>query len=210
MKKLFFVTILIISALTSHAQVRFGFRIAPNLSYNRIESTDEVYKIESNGSKIKLQLGPTFDFPFRENHFFSTGLYFTTKHVSITATEQANSIINDESFNLQFLQVPISLKLYTDEVGLDKKIYFQFGTAVDFRTQGILTDNSILNEVKFVDLAALLAIGIDYRLGINTKLYGGLFYNRGLLDSVKDSPLSADQTWRLNKDVFGLELGVTF
>jgi hypothetical protein len=210
MKKLFFVTILAISALTSHAQVRFGFRIAPDLSFSRIQSSEDLYKIESNGTAVKLQLGPTFDFPFRENHYFSTGIYFNTKQASITLTDKFDGSESKEAFALQYIQLPISLKLYTDEVGLDKKVYFQFGTAIDFKTQGVLDDNAILNAVKFADLSALLAVGMEYRLGVNTKLYGGLFYNRGLLDNVKDSPISEQQAWRLNSDLFGLELGVTF
>ncbi|MFQ3212853.1 MAG: hypothetical protein ACJAT1_000150 [Marivirga sp.] len=210
MKKLFFATILVISAITSHAQVRFGFRIAPDLSFYRIQSSGDLYEIVSTEAAIKMQLGPTLDFPFRENHYFSTGLYFSTKQASIRLTNKFDGSENKEVFALQYIQVPISLKLYTDEVGLDKKVYFQFGTAIDFKTQGILEDNPVLNEVNFADLSALLAIGMEYRLGVNTKLFGGLFYNRGLLNNVKKSPISDDQAWRLNSDLLGLEIGVTF
>lgn len=210
MKKLLFTAILIISVVTSHAQVRFGFRIAPVLSYNRIQTSGDLYKIENNKSAIKLQLGPTFDLPFRENHYFSTGIYFNTKQVNVRTENQSNGEVNEGEFNLQYVQIPISLKLLTDEVGLDKKIYFQFGTAVDLRTQGVLTNNAILNQVDFADFMAILAIGMEYRLGLNTKLYGGIMYNRGLLNAVNKSPISQDQEWRLNNDLIGLEFGVTF
>jgi hypothetical protein len=208
MKKLFIIAILSISCFTVKAQVKFGFKAAPQLGFNRLQSTGDTYEIESNGSSLKLLLGPTFDFPFRDNHYFSTGLFFSSKQAAFQATNVNTNRVEEESYDLQYLQVPLTLKLFTEEIGLDKKIYFQFGTTADFRLQGIISDDNLLNQVDFFDFTALLATGLEYRLGINTRIYAGFYYNRGFLNAVKETNI--DEEWRLNNDTLGLELGVTF
>jgi len=208
MKKLFISAILIISSYTIQAQVRFGFKTAPQLSYNRIQSANENFEFEQNGSSIKLFLGPTFDFPFRKNHYFSTGIFFSGKRVAFEATNTNNGANSNEVYGIQYLQIPLTLKLFTEEVGLDKKIYFQFGTTTDFRLQGILSPQNILQQVSFFDFSALLAAGLEYRLGIKTRLFAGVYYNRGFISVINEATVEED--WRLFNDTIGLELGVTF
>ncbi len=208
MKKLFVTTILIISFFSLQAQVKFGFKAAPQLSFNRIQSGSDAYDIENDGSSIKLLLGPTFDFPFRENHYFSTGLFFNGKQAAFIATDKNNREVSSENYNLQYLQIPFTLKLFTEEIGLDKKLYFQFGGTTDIRLQGILSNDNLLNQVHFFDLSALLAAGMEYRIGLKTKLFAGLYYNRGLLNTVSQTRIEGE--WRLNNDTVGLEIGVIF
>lgn len=208
MKKLFVTAILIISVVSVQAQVRFGFKAAPQVAFNRLLTSGDTYDFEGNGSSLKLLLGPTFDIPFRENHFFSTGLWFSSKQAAFKVTNQTTGNSTSESHDLQYLQLPITLKLFTEEIGLDKKIYFQFGSTADFRLQGILDNDGLLGQVDFMDFTALLASGMEYRLGVNTRLYAGFYYNRGFLNAVNKTSVNED--WRMNNDTIGLEMGVTF
>jgi hypothetical protein len=206
MKKLFFSALFLFSVCVAEAQVRFGFKAAPNISFNRVESEADNTDFDTNGVGLRFQLGPIFDFEFKENHYFSTGIIFTSKRSTFVADSMNTSYT--ENYNPQYLQVPITLKLFTEEIGLDKKIYFQFGGTVDFMTNSEGEEENIVQSFKFFDLNSLLAIGLEYGIGINTKIFGGIVYQRGLLNVINDN-LYGD-SFKLRNDFVGLELGIIF
>jgi hypothetical protein len=206
MKKLLFSTLFLFSVCTAEAQVRFGFKAAPNISFNRIDAEADNTDFRTDGVGLRFQLGPVFDIEFKENHYFSTGLIFTSKRSTFIADSINTSYT--ENYNPQYLQVPITLKLFTEEIGLDKKIYFQFGGTVDFMTNREGDAENIVQSFKFFDLNSLLAIGLEYGIGINTKLFGGLVYQRGLLNVINDNLYN--DNFKLRNDFVGLEVGVIF
>ncbi|MGJ3234125.1 outer membrane beta-barrel protein [Marivirga sp.] len=206
MKKLLFSALFLFSVCVAEAQVRFGFKAAPNISFNRVESEADNTDFNTDGVGLRFQLGPVFDFEFKENHYFSTGIIFTSKRSTFVADSMNTSYT--ENYNPQYLQVPITLKLFTEEIGLDKKIYFQFGGTVDFMTNSEGEEENIVQSFKFFDLNSLLAIGLEYGIGINTKIFGGLVYQRGLLNVINDN-LYGDN-FKLRNDFVGLELGIIF
>jgi len=155
---------------------------------------------------LRFQLGPIFDFEFKENHYFSTGLIFTSKRSAFSV--ESGSATYKENYSPQYLQVPVTLKLFTEEIGLDKKIYFQFGGTVDFMTNNEGKDENIVQSFRFIDLNSLLTIGLEYGIGINTKLFGGLVYQRGLLNVINKNVYG--DNFNLRNDFVGLEIGVIF
>jgi hypothetical protein len=209
MKKLLFSALILFSVSISEAQVRFGFKAAPNISFNRIDSDAGNTDFNTDGVGLRFQLGPIFDFEFKENHYFSTGIIFTSKR-SAFAADSAGAAPSryTEDYSPQYLQVPLTLKLFTEEIGLDKKIYFQFGGTIDFMTNNEGEDENIVQSFRFIDLNSLLAIGLEYGIGINTKLFGGLIYQRGLLNVINDNIYG--DNFKLRNDFVGLELGVIF
>jgi hypothetical protein len=207
MKKLLFSGILLISVLSVQAQVKFGLRAAPTLSFNRVDGTSDVgASYNPNGLGLRMQIGPIVDFEFKENHYFSTGLMFATKRVGITIQDISGERIQD--YSLHYLQIPLTLKLFTEEVGLDKKIYFQVGGTLDVKTKGVGEQNDFIAKFNFMDATALLAVGIEYGFGIDTKLFGGIVYQRGLFNVVNESATNDD--WTVQNDLLGLEFGITF
>jgi len=209
MKKLLFSALLLISVSIAEAQVRFGFKAAPNIAFNRIDSEADNTDFDTDGVGLRFQLGPIFDFEFKENHYFSTGIIFTSKRSAFTADSAgATPPTYTEVYSPQYLQVPITLKLFTEEIGLDKKIYFQFGGTVDFMTNNEGEDENIVQSFRFIDLHSLLAIGLEYGIGINTKLFGGLVYQRGLLNVINKNVYR--DNFNLRNDFVGLEIGVIF
>ncbi|HET8861108.1 porin family protein [Marivirga sp.] len=209
MKKLFFSVLFLFSVCIAQAQVRFGFKTAPNISFNRINAETDNTEFSTDGAGLRFQLGPIFDFEFKENHYFSTGLIFTSKRSAFIADSTgATPERYNEHYNPQYLQIPLTLKLYTEEIGLDKKIYFQFGGTVDFRTNNPGDEEKIVKSFKFMDLNSLLAIGLEYGIGIKTKVFGGLIYQRGLLNVINENIYN--DNFNLRNDFIGLELGLTF
>ncbi len=206
MKKLLFSALLLISVSIAEAQVRFGFKAAPNISFNRIDAEADNTDFDTDGVGLRFQLGPIFDFEFKENHYFSTGLIFTSKRSAFSV--ESGSATYKENYSPQYLQVPVTLKLFTEEIGLDKKIYFQFGGTVDFMTNNEGKDENIVQSFRFIDLNSLLTIGLEYGIGINTKLFGGLVYQRGLLNVINKNVYG--DNFNLRNDFVGLEIGVIF
>lgn len=206
MKKLLFSTLLLFSVYIAEAQVRFGFKAAPTISFNRIDAEADNSDFNTEGAGLRFQLGPVFDIEFKENHYFSTGLIFTSKR-SAFSVDSVNTSFN-ESYNPQYLQVPITLKLFTEEIGLDKKIYFQFGGTVDFMTNNEGEEANVVQSFRFIDLNSLLAIGLEYGIGINTRIFGGLVYQRGLLNVINDNIY--DDDFNLRNDFVGFEIGIIF
>jgi hypothetical protein len=209
MKKLLFSILLLFSVCLAEAQVRFGFKAAPNISFNRIEAEADNTDFDTDGIGLRFQLGPVFDIEFKENHYFSTGIIFISKRSAFSADSLgATPRIFNEEYSPQYLQVPISLKLLTEEIGLDKKIYFQFGGTVDFMTNSEGKDENIVQSFRFIDLNSLLAIGIEYGIGINTKVFGGIVYQRGLLNVINQNQYQ--DNFNLRNDFVGLEAGIIF
>ncbi|WP_375579538.1 outer membrane beta-barrel protein [Marivirga tractuosa] len=206
MKKLLFSTLLLFSVCIAEAQVRFGFKAAPTISFNRIDAETDNTDFNTDGVGLRFQLGPVFDIEFKENHYFSTGLIFTSKRSAFTADSIGTTY--SEDYSPQYLQVPITLKLLTEEIGLDKKIYFQFGGTVDFMTNNEGDAENIVQSFRFVDLNSLLAIGLEYSFGINTKIFGGVVYQRGLLNVIKQNIY--EDNFKLRNDFVGLEVGIIF
>jgi hypothetical protein len=206
MKKLLFSTLLLFSVCIAEAQVRFGFKVAPNISFNRVNENADNAEFDAEGVALRVQLGPVFDIEFKENHYFTTGLIFTSKRSAFSIDSLGTFVTED--YSPQYLQVPLTLKLFTEEIGLDKKIYFQFGGTIDFMTNSEGEDENIVQSFRFIDLNSLLAVGLEYGIGINTKLFGGLIYQRGLLDVINKNVYS--DNFKLRNDFVGLEIGVIF
>lgn len=210
MKKLLFSTLFLFSVYLAEAQVRFGFKASPNISFNRIDAEADNTNFSTDGVGLRFQLGPIFDIEFKENHYFSTGIIFTSKRsvFSADSTVFARTSTYTEDYSPQYLQVPLTLKLLTEEIGLDKKIYFQFGGTIDFKTNQQGEEENIVQSFRFFDLNSLLAIGLEYGLGINTKLFGGLIYQRGLLNVIGENLYG--ENFKLRNDFVGLEVGIIF
>ncbi len=207
MKKLFFSAIFLLSVLNAEAQFKFGLKLAPTLSFNRVSDDSDALNFSPDGVGAGFQLGPIVDFEFKENHYFSTGLIFTTKRVGFSVDGQ-QGLDGSEDHSLHYLQLPATLKLFTEEIGLDKKVYFQVGGTFDFKTKGKGSSTDFVQKFNFMDISALLAVGVEYGFGIDTKLFGGIIYQRGLFNVINESNTNED--WKVQNDLLGLELGITF
>ena len=196
-----------------HAQFKLGFQFSPTLSTNRINADSDSLTLNTDGAGLRVAFGPIIDVPIQENYFFSSGLLFVSKRAGIEAIREGNNpgIPTRETYGLQYLQVPLSLKLLTNEVALDKKIYFQFGTTLEFNIQEEPNENDhfLLEDFRLFDSSLLAAVGVEYEIGLNTTLFGGFSYHRGLINAVSGSADVIDDI-RYRNDYLGLDIGVKF
>lgn len=197
MKKIALLALFVSLTFTGFSQVKLGVRFAPNISFNSVNSEGSFNNVTNDGSGLRFSAGPIADFFFADNYAFSTGLWYTVKRVGLTgfAGDGTMSVPPKSLYNIQYLQVPISLKLYTNEVATDLRVYFQLGGTIDFKIAEKYKDESsnylyLQSEAsdkkafKPLDAGILLGSGVELIMGENTTIYGGLNYNRGLVNSI--------------------------
>jgi len=214
MKKLVFLLFILVSlgfTRQAFAQVEIGLHFGPALSVNRVSGGTDSLQLNSNGVGGRVSLGVNADFIITDNYHFSTGLWFATKRAGLEARSRPLSTVVKESYNLQYLQIPLSLKLYTSEVALDKRIYVQLGLLNEVLVFNEPSqDNHVLIEnFRPVDFSVLLGTGLEYRIGLNTLVYGGISYQRGLVNAVQD-PTEALPDLVLKNDLLVLQLAIKF
>lgn len=212
MRKLFLLFFALLTLQTAYAQSKIGIKFSPTLSTNRISFTGEGYSVSSNGVGGRFIFGPIFDLFVTENYYFSTGLLFAPKRIGISVTDRLAGRTSDQVYNLQYLQLPASLKLFTNEMALDTRVYFQIGGALDVKIASNAKDDydiRYIDQTRFFDFTVQLGTGVEYRLGYNTLLFGGFFYNRGLVNAVTSTtPEGLDIN--IKNDLVGLDLGIKF
>ena len=212
-KKYTLLLLLTCTAFVASAQIQLGFKASPYWSSNRVNigsSTD----VSNDGNALRFTLGPVADISIdgNDSYFFSTGLWFSARRAGISYLNDNSERIT-QSYNLQYLSAPVTMKLYTQEVLLDKRIYFQFGPTIDIKISDKLKegdpDNQLVEKFRFIDLSLFMSAGMDWYMGGTTRIYGGLTYSRGLINAASKTiePLN-DMSYK--NDLFGIELGVMF
>lgn len=214
MKKTVFALLLVFTTVNLFAQapsqIRLGLTASPNFGFLKVEDG------KGNGMSTGFSYGLISDFEFAENYWFATGLTVTTINGSGTILNYqpyhgSNKDLKDYDvkFKMQYLQVPLSIKLKTDEID-DLKWFGQFGLTTDFRIgakQVVEQGNSpiVSNDpnTKFFRAGMLIGGGAEYRISGKTSLLGGVTYNNGLTNI-------ADKDQKVKNHYIGINLGMFF
>lgn len=211
MKKIFFIASFCLASLLSVAQndIRFGFELSPAVSWLTTDNS----KINSNGSNLGLKLGMIGEYFFRENYSIVSGIGFhfnaggrlfyeeTIDTVSIWADADipGDNIYEggaDFKYSLQYVEIPMGLKLRTREFGY-LRYYVEPRITLGFNTQGkgnILSDAAIDSEedfniqssVNLINLSWGIGAGTEYILSENTAIMAGISFQTGFTDLTKD------------------------
>ena len=219
MRKIYTIlAVLMLSGTAAMSQIQMGFKLSPYWSSNRVDIESSV-NVENDGNAIRFTFGPVVDISIddNENYFFSTGLWLSSRRAGISYLDESDGQINptriNQSYNLQYLSIPATMKLYTQEVMLDKRIYFQFGPTIDLKVSEKQKDGNkdepLIRDFRFFDMSIFISAGLDWHLGTSTRVYGGLTYSRGLINA-PSNPISALDERTYKNDLFGIELGVMF
>ena len=213
MKKIYLLLVGLTLSVAVQAQIKVGLKFSPTLASNRVELDSDTLNITSDGVGGRFVFGPVIDYFFGDNYAFSTGLLYAPKRVGldIKTTPEANVQDNrKEAYALQYLQIPATVKLFTNELALDTRLFFQLGGIAEIKiAEKEKQDESIYMEsFRPYDFSLHLGAGLEHRMGYNTVLFGGFFYNRGLVNTAGKPVNDIDLT--INNDLVGLDLGVKF
>lgn len=231
MKKIFSLfSIVYLLSHVANAQVnelKVGIKVFPALAWSRVEPEtyrDEFGNLSEFGSQpVKLRggFGIFGDYYFNDNLAFSTGLYYYVAGSGFKIKDASGTQKYD--YAMQNFQVPLALKLFTNEIVDNLQVYFSAGTAVDFRTntnvngknnfQPATGPSKSYNEWTYLlGLNLQAGAGIEYKLQNDMKVILGFTYSRGLFNvSNNDAFRNAyNKSFSLKNDYVGLDLGLKF
>ena len=160
-------------------------------------------KDAGEGLMLGINTGLEFDFFFAERYAFTTGItfdnlggkfsYSDTLRITASGTDYiipAGTMIKQR---IQYLGIPVGLKLKTQEIGYST-YFVRLGVTpmIKMRSRakgGVLPDRANLSkETNLLNLNYFLSAGAEYSLGGTTSLFGGIGYSAGFLDVIKHSP----------------------
>lgn len=177
---------------------------------------------KTNSVALGFSYGLLADFNFSENYTFATGLTITTINGKSTEINvlpyynPASSVAQtayDLKYKLQYVEVPLTLKLKTDKIG-EVRWYGQFGLSngINIRARqsaetgnSSITDNkNISKEINFYRAGLILGAGGEFDVARHTTITAGLTLNNGFTD------IADDKSRKVRNHYLGLNFGVFF
>jgi hypothetical protein len=210
-------------AQSSNSKFHFGVKAQPALAWFRVDAPDEAH-VESDGLPFGFGYGLITDFGFTDRYSFSTGLevaYRGGKTLSSTTITSAGNTVTTTvktKYSLQFVELPLTLKLRTNEIGY-MTYYFQVGVAPGYaiRTRGEIKVNDkvyesnkdVGSDINEFNLSMIIAAGAEYNISGNTSLLFGLTFNNGFLDIIDDDQYSGQEVKGFS-NYLALTVGIMF
>ncbi|MCC9168287.1 porin family protein [Pontibacter harenae] len=222
MKKFTLLMLFLCFGLTAMAQIEIGLQVSPTIASNRFIAED-VYQFNKESNKLRLGVGVIADYFFAQNYAFSTGVMYRSKgsEISYRYTRQdgggTTTTSGQDDISLQYVELPLSLKLFTNEVAPGTIIYFQVGGSLNTKVAAQVNDRKVIDGEKVIkrfnifEVDALLGTGVEFQLGESTKLLAGLTYHRGLTnidDYYKD--LLGDKNIAVKNNSVSIDFGIKF
>ena len=190
----------------------FGLNITPGLYFSSPGTSASNISNSPNGAAFGFGYGINLEFYFTHNYGIATGLevtQFGTNYTSVaTYKDSKNANITDSVITsqhtqtMQYLELPLLLKLRTNSIGLIK--YFgEFGLGTSFLlsakdnqviTRELYTVSStetsnnvdIYKQSDFIRLSLVVGLGLEYNLSGSTSIQGALTYDNAFTNVNSD------------------------
>lgn len=222
--------------LSTAQEFRFGFKASPSITWVKSNSKS----MSPDGIGVGFSYGLMGDFGISDNYAFSTEILVTSMRskfvmndtfLTHTTGTGSTTRYTDVSldYKLQYLQIPLSLKMKTSPVGENEIVYYgQFGIAPSFMISSKLQVTSSPGYVEgdyynnnsdesdelgfdqfndntnFIRIPMILGVGIEYPLSGKTALVVGLRFDNSFVDVLDDKNREAINNY------LGLNVGVFF
>ncbi|NJN25396.1 MAG: PorT family protein [Cyclobacteriaceae bacterium] len=212
MKYVITASLVILTLNASIAQTKLGLKVNTSLIAYRIDQKSNSMDELGAGPKPLVLSATLFaDIPLSKNYFFSTGIGYISKRVNLEVMQEEGLEVQDKSYNLQYVQLPATIKLYTNEIALDKKLYFQFGPLFEINIHSKEKDGQIdvMSKSQFFDISLLFATGIQIQVAPQTAILLGINYTRGLVNIVS-KPALPQMDPVIKNDLYGIDVAIKF
>lgn len=221
------VCLLVLGTTAVHAQdesVRFGIKVAPNLGFIKPDTKE----LKNDGSRFGYSFGLMGDFMIgaNQNYAFSTGLFLNNVGGK-TTFPMLNQNLTTET-KLQYIELPLTLKLKTNEIGY-MTYYGQIGFGAAFNISAKsdfdqydplsgkitrITDEDIMDNTQLFKASLILGLGMEFNFSGNTSALVGVTYNNGFTNINKDTEITDAQgnktELKAKQSYLELTLGVFF
>ena len=213
------ILIMAMASIPSHGQgkLRFNVHVDPQFAWLSSSKHDA---IDPDGSLFHMQAGIQMDYFFQENYAFVLGFGINNMGGRLIYGEGTEYIQNDEpinilpgqkvKMNLQYLDIPLGLKLKTEELGY-ATIFLQVGFNPMFRLSSHISSKDgefdkehMEDSTNLFNLGYHVGAGIEYRLGGNTAVIAGIRWTDGLTN------ISENDGATLTTNAISLHLGILF
>ena len=204
--------------------IEMSLRLAPNAAFNVVEGAGNYAGFAPNGTAVRPSVGVSLDyFFFKDRYAFSSGLWYTIKRVGYRipgsygeSRWNPGAPVKEGVYNLQYVQIPLTVKLFANNLFPTSRLYIQTGGVLDVKLaeKAIKESTNAYYQVAqregtkrqfgFADAAWLLGGGIQFRLNGTNALNVGLTYQRGLLDVARPKDLT------VRNRMVSLEVGLKF
>lgn len=194
----------------SNAQTKLGLKLTSSIISQRVSHTNDSVNIGKGSNAFNPAVALVIDMPLSDNYFFSTGIGYISKRINLEINHEGDNVSQSKSYNIQYVQLPATLKLHTSEVALDKKLYFQFGPIFEIpvHTKGNNNNLQLISKVQPIDVSLLFGAGIEIQLAPKTAILIGINYTRGLINIVSESQI--DDNLVVKNDLYGIDFVIKF
>lgn len=234
MKKLLTITLLVFGFSTAFAQddetsatesgynaaqpdvispVRLGFLARPALTWLTAENPE----LNSKGARMGFAFGLTIDMMIAQNpnYAFNTGILMNLADggrlryadaESRSMNDQLEPVQTDVNLNFQWLEIPATLKLKTNQIGY--MTYFgqlglQGGVKLGAKQNGdyefvndertvLIEDENANSGTRLFNAGLLVGAGAEYNISGKTYIVFGITYYRGFTNVLKGNVLNTD------------------
>lgn len=222
MKKITLLMLFFVAGYSAMAQVEIGLMVSPTIAGNRFIAEDR-YNFEKESSNLRLGVGVIADYFFAQNYAFSSGLFYRSKGAEISYSytrETGGSTVTtrgQDDLSLQYIELPVTLKLFTNEIAPGTIAYFQVGGSLNTKVAAQVNNKKVINgervtgRFNLFEADALIGGGAEFQIGQSTKLFGGITYHRGLTD-IDDyyEDLFGDRNISVKNNGVSIDFGVKF
>jgi hypothetical protein len=219
MKRIVVISIILgtmISVWAQESPIRFSVHVDPQFAW--FNSDDQT--VQPDGSVFQMQAGLQMDYFFAEKYAFSMGvginnlggnlLYADSTEFSSKGEPLLVAPGEPAKLNLQYIDIPIGLKLKTEELGY-ATLFLQLGfnPMININARMTSEESSIEKEdiresIYLFCLGYHAGLGIEYTLGGSTAFIGGIRWTSGLTD-VTDNDRA-----NVKMDAISIHLGILF
>lgn len=192
------------------ASVRFGIKLAPNMSWLKADTKG----LKNNGSSVGYTFGLITEFPIGAsgNYRFGTGLFLNNLGGKYLRSVEYKDAINGPvlkkdlatDFRTSHIELPLTFKLMTNEIGY-MRYYGQlgFGASYNIRAKADmdspvfdatgnyvirfeeLEDEDFQNSIQPFRASLIVGAGMEYNFSGSTTLQAGVTYNNGFTNALR-------------------------
>lgn len=210
MKSLLATSMLILmSSASILAQGRLGLQLSSAIPVYHISHVQDGNTLNVASPGIRPVLSLSVDIPLGQTYFIGTGASFMSTPLHIMyLSEDGLEITNN--YKLQHIQVPLTLRMLTDEIAIDKRVYVQVGSLMEVLVYNDDTNSSptLIERFKPITFTFYIGAGVEFHVGTRTLITTGLSYNRGISNMISED--NTDNSILLKKDMFSLDIGIRF
>lgn len=230
MKNICWTTLIILCFQQVYAQkkIYIGLTGSPCVAWLQPRASD----LNSDKTRIGFAYGVMTDFSFTENYAFGTGLRVSHHGGEInyiTVAGIAGGRLT-ETYKLQYLQVPLTLKMRTKEIGYFT-YYGQFGLGAAyligagadtrFTSNGVTVekeDVNVYDDLQPFRASLIIGLGTEYNVSGSTRLIFGISFDNGFINPLEGRIYERNENGNYIKgdkvkavtNLVSLDLGIIF